>query len=677
MFSTAKQMFVTVSAGLMIGCCAEIAFAQGSLIPPPGTPAPSMRTLAQVEPRTPISELPFTIAEPGSYYLVSNLTAASTSDGISVETSNVTLDLCGFTLSGPGDDSGHGIYQSSDCNSLRVLNGTVTGFWGADKGGLYLEGANNQIDAVRAIGNVYGIYCDNMSRLSGCTAYANYGDGFYLRRGTLSDCSSNGNQGHGVNGESLAASDCAASENSGFGFLLSGSASLKGCVAKANQGGGISASADSVVSACVVDGNFANGIELLDGASVSGCTVSNNRDNGIQAQSKARITENVCRFNGQRADGAGIYVTGFGNRIEKNHVTDTARGLQITGTGNIVAENTVLDNADNYVFAAGNRLNLLLCEIPETLDWSCSVKLAGTLTCPATEVNGITVNAADVLIDMAGHSLVGPGENSGHGVFQDVTNRNLRINNGKVVNWRGMVKAGVFTRGAGAILADLQASTNYTGFSVGPGSSLSACAANNNSGSGISTSGGCEVSDCVASRNGNIGIEASSRCTISHCSAYGNGNTGILSGSSRVVDCSASDNTFTGIYGGEGSVISGCAATGNDRYGIYILSKSLVCMCTATYNGFFSEQGGAGIMVISSENRIENNLVTNNDKGFDVTASGNLIVRNSASGNTVNWDIVAGNACLVIKATSTTGAINGDSGGVAPGSTDPNANFTH
>jgi len=76
-------------------------------------------------------------------------------------------------------------------------------------------------------------------------------------------------------------------------------------------------------------------------------------------------------------------------------------------------------------------------------------------------------------------------------------------------------------------------------------------------------------------------------------------------------------------------------------------------------------------MVISSENRIENNLVTNNDKGFDVTASG------SASGNTVNWDIVAGNACLVIKATSTTGAINGDSGGVAPGSTDPNANFTH
>jgi hypothetical protein len=35
--------------------------AQGSLTPP-GAPAPTMKTLTQIEPRTPISSLPFTIS---------------------------------------------------------------------------------------------------------------------------------------------------------------------------------------------------------------------------------------------------------------------------------------------------------------------------------------------------------------------------------------------------------------------------------------------------------------------------------------------------------------------------------------------------------------------------------------------------------------------------------------
>ena len=49
------------------------AFAQGALTPP-GAPAPTMKSLAQIEPRTPISSVPFTITQPGSYYLTTNLT---------------------------------------------------------------------------------------------------------------------------------------------------------------------------------------------------------------------------------------------------------------------------------------------------------------------------------------------------------------------------------------------------------------------------------------------------------------------------------------------------------------------------------------------------------------------------------------------------------------------------
>lgn len=48
-------------------------FAQGSLTPP-GAPEPTMKTLDQIEARTPISSAPFTIIRPGSYYLTTNLT---------------------------------------------------------------------------------------------------------------------------------------------------------------------------------------------------------------------------------------------------------------------------------------------------------------------------------------------------------------------------------------------------------------------------------------------------------------------------------------------------------------------------------------------------------------------------------------------------------------------------
>ena len=75
---------------------------------PPGAPAPTMKTLQQVEPRTPISSIPFTITTPGSYYVTSDLATTGTL-GIRIDTNDVTLDLSGFTLSkrqttlAPGD----------------------------------------------------------------------------------------------------------------------------------------------------------------------------------------------------------------------------------------------------------------------------------------------------------------------------------------------------------------------------------------------------------------------------------------------------------------------------------------------------------------------------------------------------------------------------------------------
>src|SRR4051794_22926117 len=81
---------------------------QGDLNPPPGPPAPTMKSLDQIEPRTPIDAThtpgdaanTFIISAPGSYYLTGNLTGVSGQTGICIASNDVTLDLGGFVLAG-------------------------------------------------------------------------------------------------------------------------------------------------------------------------------------------------------------------------------------------------------------------------------------------------------------------------------------------------------------------------------------------------------------------------------------------------------------------------------------------------------------------------------------------------------------------------------------------------
>ena len=78
--------------------------------------------------RIPISSLPFTINQCGSYFLTECLTGASGMNGITITTSDVTLDLNGFTITGvPGSLAG--IATSGSQQNIRIKNGAVRG-WG-------------------------------------------------------------------------------------------------------------------------------------------------------------------------------------------------------------------------------------------------------------------------------------------------------------------------------------------------------------------------------------------------------------------------------------------------------------------------------------------------------------------------------------------------------------------
>lgn len=303
----------------------------GSLTPPAGPIAPTMKNLSDVEPRTAIrndfvSIVPIVISFPGSYYLAEDILALGSEPAIEIASNNVTLDLNGFTLYGNLEvGSPFGVEVSGSRTNIAIHNGTIRDF------------------------TSYGIVASNAAncRFEHLQLFNNGADGLNAGAGaSVSHCVARSNQGSGiVVGQGSLISDCTATLNDGIGFIL-GSSTITSCTASQNGLHGISA-VTSLVSNCTARFNGSSGITAGEGQ-VRGCMVRGNQLYGITG-SAALIIENQCV-----ANGFGIGTTGPDNRIEGNNVSNSTIGIDVDDASNLIIRNSVSNNTTGYSIVGGN-----------------------------------------------------------------------------------------------------------------------------------------------------------------------------------------------------------------------------------------------------------------------------------------------------------------------------------
>jgi len=243
------------------------------LLPPPGPIEETMKTLEQVEPRTPANDLgsdidwAIIIDQPGSYYLTEDVVPPFGKSGIDIRTSNVTLDLNGFRVDGRNTGEHKfsiGIYmqQNSEVRNGIVMNWNGTG-----------------VDAGASMGFSSGIDV----RVHNITAEFDFGSGIIVgRHATVRNCIVDEVDGTGIRlGSDSIADHCSVSRCSAAGI--------------ANYSPGGATSFPAVIKDCIAQ-SCEVGIQSFLGAQIIACTTGGNNDAGYSIGRGGLVKDCVSIF---------------------------------------------------------------------------------------------------------------------------------------------------------------------------------------------------------------------------------------------------------------------------------------------------------------------------------------------------------------------------------------------
>ena len=301
--------------------CSFALFAQGPLIPP-GPPLPTMKALDQIEPRIPVESLPaggsarYQITQPGSYYLSSNLTAAAGQNGISIATSNVTLDLNGFTMFGVTNRIAL-LNSISAANGIRVLKGRMANWLHC----VSFSSASNvvledlELRCAPGGSSRFGIRSGLRS---------------VVRRCLVSDADGSGSAGIYLSDDSVIESSIVL--NSNQGILVEDGCRIEGCTVRSCNGQGIQG--------------------------LNGCLVRNSTtercDGGIRVAANSMVADNLALF----CPGSGFYAAGSYSRIERNAAHFNIIGFQtVSGSTNFVVQNVAHGNTNSNYTLLGTEVS--------------------------------------------------------------------------------------------------------------------------------------------------------------------------------------------------------------------------------------------------------------------------------------------------------------------------------
>ncbi|HEX4348964.1 MAG TPA: hypothetical protein VH251_01185, partial [Verrucomicrobiae bacterium] len=361
---------VTVIVLLAIFLRAHNAQAQGLLTPPAGVPGPTMKSLAQIEPRTAISTAPYTINAPGSYYLTTNL-SVNVSNAITIAVGNVTLDLNGFTIASTTPSPvGTAVLIANSQTNIAIFNGSIASGV-SETGGVYSgrgfdsgiefalnlnsppnygQPVNVRVSHVSVSGCLtYGIFLGGLSTLvEYCTVQTvgSYGlEAAKIQNSVAGDCGDTAI-------DSIEVSDChGQSIGSGAGINAS---IVENCYGSSTNGYGLSA---TTVQNCEGVSVNLGGIFAQQAVNCQGSSSASTYD-GIYAVNAQNCTGYNTTGTGIRATSTAINCYGQGNTdgIEVDGVAENCNGRASTNGIGLIASSA--SNCSGYCSAGNSGVGL-------------------------------------------------------------------------------------------------------------------------------------------------------------------------------------------------------------------------------------------------------------------------------------------------------------------------------
>ena len=467
------------AALFLLTFCVSTLFGQG-VLNPPGPPAPTMKTLDQVEPRIPVpggGGLTI-INEAGSYYLTTNLFQTLT-----ITADNVSLDLSGYTISSGGQ---RGIDVAPGVNNLTIRNGMIVD----NDIGIYAPNTERGMNVFRNL-----TVCENVTGILA-------GPGILVE-----ECHVEANSMYGIRMEWCSGSvvrRCRVSRNEQCGIaVLSGGGLVEDNLIEGNVTVGLQVLGEkSVVRNNVVKGNVrnyrfipGNQLELLISevpealewpcsAKFTGtliCPLPGT--NGVTITSSdvtLDLAGHSLVYHGEPGLGSGVYVASGAQRVSvKNGGIQGWAGQNsagITGEGSDTYIDNIRSHRNFFGFQLGEGVHIERCS---------------------------AVQNSDMGFNLGGDTRI----------YQSFASRNG-------VN-------GINTGDSSRIKDCVAVKNAHDGIMTGRSCLIDGCNAVSNSFDGIFSGDSCRIQNCLSESNNEDGIEVYNQCTVSQCTISNNGRTGI------------------------------------------------------------------------------------------------------------------------------------------------------